>query len=140
MTPSLFNRRTGLRIFVISFIAAFAAQYYPETKMLIWVTITFSFIFIVSGWYLFRSYFPEGSFPVLFLMGYLYSGVLIASVFGAKQWPLSGTMVPFSMAYVLVQFLIIIKIWKKLNKASLIQLLFEAGVMLGLSILLITRL
>ncbi|TAL62228.1 MAG: hypothetical protein EPN88_13575 [Bacteroidetes bacterium] len=133
------NLLTGILIFAIGFLSAALSQFYPETKILIWITLVFSIIYFAFGWYIFRSYFPDGSFPVLFLMGYLYSGVFLAAVFGAKQWPLSGTMIPFSIVYVLAQILIVIKMRKKLSGESYIQLLIEAGLLLTLSLTLLIK-
>jgi len=133
------NMQTGIRIFTIMFLSAFFVQYYPETKILVWVAITFSIIYLILGWYIFRSYFPEGSPPLLFLMGYLYSGVFLASVFVATGWPLSTTMTYFSPIWALVQIIIIITIRKKLSRESFIQFLIEAGLLLILSVFLVAK-
>ena len=139
MTKLHNNMRTGIGIFTIIFLSAFFVQYYPETKILVWVALIFSIIYLIMGWYIFRSYFPEGSPPLLFFMGYLYSGVFIAAVFVATGWPLSTTLAYFSPIWALVQIIIIITIRKKLPRESFIQFLIEAGLLLMLSVYLIAK-
>jgi hypothetical protein len=134
------NPQTGLRIFIITFLAAVFTQYYPDVKILVSIVIVFSIIYLTLGWYIFRGYFREGSHPLVFLMGYLYSGVFISSVFGAKGWPLSITMVGFSPVWAVSQLIFVFIIRKKLPRESFIHFLFEGGLLVILSLFLIERL
>jgi hypothetical protein len=129
----------GILIFTIGFLSATLVQFYPETKILIRIALIFSVFYLILGWYIFRSYYHEGSFPVLFLMGYLYSSVFMAAVLEATGWALSTTMVSFTPVWVLAQILVVLKIRKKLSRESLIQFLIEAALLLILSVILLIR-
>ncbi|MDP3002161.1 MAG: hypothetical protein Q8N38_03415 [Bacteroidales bacterium] len=134
------NLLIGILIFTIGFLSAALAQFYPETKILIRIAFVFSMIYLALGWYIFRSYFPEGHPLLLFIMGFLYSGVFIASVFDAANWPLAKTLISIAPVWVAAQILIVIAIRKKLSRESFVQFLIEAGLMLILSIILLTLL
>jgi hypothetical protein len=134
------NLLIGILIFTIGFLSASLAQFYPETKILIRIAFAFSMIYLALGWYIFRSYFPEGHPLLLFVMGFLYSGILIASVFEATKWPLATTIIGIAPIWVAAQILMVILIRKKLSRESFVQFLIEGGLMLLLTITLIIRL
>ncbi|MCX6254360.1 MAG: hypothetical protein NTV31_07775 [Bacteroidia bacterium] len=133
------NLLIGILIFAIGFLSAALVQFYPETKILIRIAFAFSIIYLALGWYIFRSYFPEGHPLLLFLMGFLYSGMFIASVFEATNWPMATTIAFFSPIWVAAQILIVIIIRKKLSRESFVQFLIEAGLLLILSIVMLIR-
>jgi len=124
-------------IFTIAFLSALLAQFNPDAKILIRLTLLFSFVYLFLGWYIFKYYFPDGIFPIRFLMGYLYSSIMITAVFSAAHWPLSSVMVTISPFWALAQSGVVLMIRKKLSVECFIQLLIEAGLMLILSVLMI---
>ena len=131
------NLLIGILIFTIGFLSAALAQFYPETKILIRIAFIFSMIYLALGWYIFRSYFPEGRPLLLFIMGYLYSGVFIASVFGAIGWPLATTMISIAPVWALGQIILVIVLRKKMPKEGFVQFMIEGGLMLILSIVML---
>ena len=133
------NLLVGILIFTIGFLSAALVQFYPEVKILIRIAFAFSLIYLALGWYIFRSYFPEGHPLLLFFMGYLYAGVFIASVFEATGWPLGTIIVSLAPVWVAAQILIVIAIRKRLSRESFVQFLIEEGLMLILTITLIIR-
>lgn len=139
MKQSANNLLIGILIFTIGFLSAAFAQFYPETKILIRIAFVFSVLYLALGWYIFRSYFPEGHPLLLFIMGFLYAGVFIACVFTAAGWPLATTIICFAPVWVAAQILIVIAIRKKLSRESVVQFLIEGGLLLILSIFLLIR-
>ncbi|MGD0341474.1 MAG: hypothetical protein ABSA76_07190 [Bacteroidales bacterium] len=126
-------------IFIIGIIAIILASriHYSVTPALILLAV--SLIYVFSGWYLFRGYYPEGSPLLLFFTGYLYASVFIAFSFKAGKWPLAATMLYLAPAWAVAQLVITVLIRKKLSKEGLIQMVTEGVIMLALSVVLLFR-
>ena len=139
MKKPLNNLLTGILIFAIGFLAAILSQLYPETKILIRITFIIAMIYLSLGWYIFKSYFPEGHPILLFLMGYLYSSILIASVFSSTGWPMASTIITISPVWVIGQIILVVVLRKKIAGEALTQFVIEAGFLLILSIFLLAR-
>lgn len=140
MKQSVNNLVISILVFTIGFLSAVLAQFYPETKILIRIAFVFSTFYLALGWYIFRSYYPEGQPFLLFIMGYFYASIFIASVFSATAWPLATTMVCISPIWALGQIILVIRYRRKMSREGFTQFLIEGGLMLVLSILLITQL
>ena len=140
MKNSQNNLLTGILIFTIGLLAAGFSQFYPETKMLIRITFIISLIYLTLGWYIFRSYFGGGNPLLLFIMGYLYSGIFMAAVFKATGWPLSSSVVSFAPIWVLGQIILLITLRKKISKEGFAQFLIETGLLVVLTVALLVRL
>jgi len=133
------NLVISILIFTIGFISAALAQFYPETKVLIRIAFAFSMIYLTLGWYIFRSYFPEGNPLLLFVMGFLYANVFITSVFAAAQWPMATTMISISPIWATGQIVLVIVLRGKMSKEGFVQFLIEAGLLLILSVILLIQ-
>jgi hypothetical protein len=137
---SFINKTTlAILIFTTGILSAVLSQFHPEMKFLIWILLTVTLIYLFLGWYIFNTYHPQGHPLMLFLMGYLYSGVFIGSVFAAAEWPFTKTILAGSIFWAVVQTVFIIILRKKLPPKSFIQFLIEATVMLTLTISQIIR-
>ncbi len=134
MSKPVKNLLTGILIFTIGFISALFSQIYPDVKILIRITFIMSIIYLSLGWYIFRSYIPEGHPLLLFIMGYLYAGVFMASVFAATGWPLSQTIASTAPIWVIGQTILIVVLRKKMTQEVFMQFLIETGLLLILSI------
>jgi hypothetical protein len=88
---------------------------------------------------MFKFYIPEGHPLILFIMGYLYSGVFIASVFAATGWPLSQMVVNFAPVWIMGQIVLVVFLRKKMTREIFVQFFIEAGLLLLLAIFLLIR-
>lgn len=129
----------GIVVFIIGILLSVLALLIPDTRILVWGILTVSLIYLTLGWYIFKGYYPEGHAFLLFLMGYLYSGVFIALVFSITGWPLAITFITVAPVWALIQFAIIFSIRKKISQKALIQFIIEACILLLLDIILIIR-
>jgi hypothetical protein len=134
------NLLITILIFTIAFLSAALAQFYPDAKIFIRITLLFSFVYLFLGWHIFKYYYPNGIFPIWFLMGYFYSSILITAVFSAAEWPLSTIIITISPVWALAQSGVVLMIRKKLSVECFIQLLIETGFLLILSVLMILTL
>jgi hypothetical protein len=121
-------------IFLIGIIAILLSSRNPGSLMPAWILLAVSLAYLVSGWYIFRGYNPEGSTVLLFFTGYLYASVFMAFTFKAAGWPLARTFFFVAPAFSIAHMVITVLIRKKLSKEGLIQFLTEGGIMLVLSI------
>jgi len=137
MNQSDNNLLVGILIFTIGFLSAATGQFYPEFKILIRLAFIFSLIYLFLGWYIFRSYFPGGNPLLLFVMGFFYSGIFLASVFHASGWPLASTFVCFTPVWIIAQISLVLSQRKKLSRESVIQFMIESGLLMGLAIYMI---
>lgn len=128
----------GILVFAVGILAAFFSQLYPDTKILIRITFIIAIIYLSLGWYIFKSYIPEAESPLLFLMGYLYSSIFIASVFSTTGWPLASTIISLSIVWIIAQVILIIALRKKMTKEALTQFIIETGFLLILDIFILT--
>jgi hypothetical protein len=126
-------------IFLIGIIAILLSSRNPGSMTPAWILLAVSLAYLISGWYLFRGYNPEGPVLLLFFTGYLYASVFMAFTFKAADWPLAGTMLYFAPAWAIAILVITVLIRKKLSKEGLIQFLTEGGIMLVLSIVALFR-
>jgi hypothetical protein len=60
----------GIILFIIAILLAGLNFIIPSTKILIWALLLISLVYLLFGWYIFKSYYPEGNKLLLFLMGY----------------------------------------------------------------------
>jgi hypothetical protein len=126
-------------IFLIGIIAILLSSRNPGSMAPAWILLAVSFAYLISGWFIFRGYNPEGTALLLFFTGYLYASVFIAFAFKAAEWPLSKTMLFAAPAWAVAQLVITLLIRKKLSKEGLIQFLTEGGIMLILSVVALFR-
>jgi uncharacterized protein involved in response to NO len=121
-------------IFLIGIIAILLSNRNPESMTPAWILLAVSIVYLLSGWYLFRGYNPEGRPLLLFFTGYLYASVFITFTFRSAGWPLAGTFLYLAPVWAVAQLVITVMIRKKLSKEGLIQFLTEGGIMLILTI------
>jgi hypothetical protein len=121
-------------IFLIGIIASFLGVFNQGIKIMEWTTLIVSAIYLVSGWYLFKGYYPEGHPLLLFLMGYLYSSVFMALTFVTASWPLAKTFVAIAIAWAVTQLVMVTVIKKKLSREGFLQFMIEGSIMLIMSI------
>jgi hypothetical protein len=126
-------------IFLIGIIAILFGYRNPGSMKPSWILLAVSLAYLVSGWYIFRGYNPEGHALLLFFTGYLYASVFMAFAFKAEEWPLAKTMLFAAPAWAIAQLVITILIRKKLSKEGLIQFLIEGGIMLVISVVALFR-
>lgn len=117
-------------LFLAGIVAAFFGFLNQGNRMLTYVLLIVSIIYLILGWYFFRGYHPEGHPLLLFLMGYIYSGVFMSFTFISADWPLAKTFIYIAIAWVTIQVAMIISIKKKLSKPAFTQFLIESGLML----------
>lgn len=135
-----YKSNIALLVFIIGILLSILTLLIPNTNILYLGTLVISLLYLVMGWYLFKGYFPEGHTLLLFLFGYLYSGVFIAATFYGAEWPLAKIFVNISPVWSVILFSLIFIFRRKMPKKGLIQFIIEAGVLLLLSILLIIML
>jgi hypothetical protein len=128
-----------IRLFTIGITSAALSQLHPEVKFLIWIVFSIALIYLLSGWYLFKAYYPGGHPIILFGMGYFYAGVFIGSVFAATRWPFAETMMAISVFWAVAQTAVVIILRKKMPTKNFFQFLLEASLMLALTIFQIVR-
>jgi hypothetical protein len=137
---NIFNKETvATLIFLIGIVLSLFGQLHPEIKILTWLLLAVSMIYLFLGWFMFKAYFPGGHPALLFVMGYSYSGVFIGSVFSVSKWPFAVTMMAGAVFWVLVQSALVIVLRKKMPEKGLIQFLIEASLMLVMTVLQIIR-
>ena len=126
-------------IFFIGIVAAFLGYLIPEAKTLKYTLLAVSFIYLFSGWYIFKGYHPDGHPLLLFLMGYLYSSVFLAFAFVTFSLPGAKTFIFIAPFWAATQLIMVAAIRKKLSKEGFIQFLTEGGLMIILSIILLIK-
>jgi len=125
-------------IFLIGIVAAFLGFLSRENQLLTWSLLFVSIVYLLSGWYIFKGYHPEGHPLLLFLMGYLYSSVFMAFTFITTNWPMAKGMVAISIAWALIQIVMVTTIRKKLTREGFLQLFIEGSIMLVMAIVILT--
>jgi hypothetical protein len=121
-------------IFLIGIIAILFSSRNPTALTPVWILFGVSLTYLLSGWYIFRGYNPEGHPLLLFFTGYIYASIFIAFGFKAAAWPLAGTMLFVSPVWAVALLVITMLIRKKLSKEGIIQFLTEGGILLILTI------
>ena len=117
-------------LFLISIVASFFGFLNQGNGFLKLILIVVSLIYLFSGWYFLKGYYPEGHPLVLFLMGYLYAGVFMAFAFVTAMWPLDKSMLAAAIAWSLIQMAMVTVVRKKIPREGFIQMLIESGIML----------
>lgn len=125
-------------IFLIGIVAAFLGFLNRENQLLTWSLLFVSIVYLLSGWYIFKGYHPQGHPLLLFLMGYLYSSVFMAFTFITTNWPMAKGMVAISIAWALIQIVMVTTIRKKLTREGFLQLFIEGSIMLVMAIVILT--
>jgi hypothetical protein len=126
-------------IFLIGIIAILLSSRNPNSTIPSRVLLAVSLVYLISGWYIFRGYHPEGHSLLLFFIGFLYASVFMAFTFKAAAWPLAGTFLYMAPVWAIGQLVLTVVIRKKLSKEGLIQFLTEGGIMLILTIVFLFR-
>ncbi|MBN2861734.1 MAG: hypothetical protein JXN62_01140 [Bacteroidales bacterium] len=129
---------TGRLIFTAGLILSLSALFITGHQIILWGTLLISLIFLGMGWYFFRAYYPQGNTPLLFLMGYLYASVFIAVVFSASHWPMTDILIIYALICSILQSVIILSLRKKLIRKTFSQFIIEAGILLILSIFMLS--
>ena len=124
-------------LFLIGIVAAFFGFLNRETRFLTYILLFVSIIYLLSGWYIFKGYHPEGHPLLLFLFGYLYAGVFMSFTFISANWPLAKTFVAISIAWAVIQIVMTTVIRKKLTREGFTQFLIEGILMLVMTIAII---
>jgi hypothetical protein len=127
-------------IFLIGIVAAFLGFLNGGNQLLTWSLLFVSIIYLLSGWYIFKGYHPAGHPLLLFLMGYLYASVFMAFTFVTAEWPMAKGMVAVSLAWALIQIVMVTTIRKKLTREGFLQLIIEGCLMLVMSIVILISL
>jgi hypothetical protein len=129
----------GIIIFSLSVLISILAIFLPESEILIKGTLIITLVYLVLGWLIFKGYYPEGNPLLLFLMGYLYSGIFIGVVFYLTDWPLNETIITITPFWVAFQLLIAYSIRKKIRRRVWVQFFIESLILMSLSIGLISQ-
>lgn len=139
MKETTFRTPIAISIFTIGILSTLLSSYFPEARILTWVLLVISSIYLFLGWFLFKGYHPEGEPVLLFLMGYLYSSIFISSAFASADWPFAGVMAKVSIVWATIQIVLIFILRKKMAVKGFVQFLIEAGLLLFMAVLLISR-
>jgi hypothetical protein len=121
-------------LFLIGIVAAFFGFQNQGNQPLSYILLGVSIIYLLSGWYIFKGYHPEGHPFLLFLMGYLYASVFMAFAFVTADWPLANTFIFVAIAWAVIQIVMITVIKKKLSREGFVQFLLEGSLMLIMTI------
>jgi hypothetical protein len=121
-------------IFLIGIVTSFFGFLNQGNQLLKYLLLIVSIVYLLSGWYIFKGYHPEGHPLLLFLVGYLYSGVFMAFTFATAGWPLAETFVAIAIAWAVIQIAMITVIRKRLAKEKFVQFLIEGGLMIAMTI------
>lgn len=117
-------------LFLTGIVAAFFGSLNPGSKTLYTVLLMVSTLYLITGWYIFKGYHPEGHPLLLFLMGYLYASVFMSFSFTTAVWPLAETFIIIAIAWAAIQLIMISVIRKKIPREGFIQFLIEGVLML----------
>ena len=128
-----------ITVFAVGILSSILTLIIPETRILLWITFGVSVIYLFLGWYLLKAYYPGGNPLLLFLIGYLYASIFMASFFSAAEWSLAGIFVKLAPVWVVTQFVLLSILRKKIPQKGLIQFIIETGLLFILSILLLVR-
>jgi hypothetical protein len=126
----------GITIFTICILLSIIEFIIPNPEFLGWFICGISLIYLLFGWYFFKGYYPDGPPLLLFLIGYLYSGIFIALTFWVKNWSGVTMFIYVTPLYVLALTIILIVNKKKIPRQGFIQFWIETGLLLILSIML----
>jgi hypothetical protein len=126
-------------IFLTGIIALLLGHFRPGSEIPGWTLLAVAIIYLLSGWNLFKGYYPDGHPLLLFFMGYLYAAVFISFTFIVTGWPLATTMITIAPLWATLQILVAVAVRKKLPKDGFIQFLIEGGLMLVLSVFILIR-
>jgi hypothetical protein len=136
----ILNRSTvRILIFTTGLILSFLSSCFPEARILTWGLMCISIIYLFLGWFLFKGYYPEGEPVLLFLMGYLYSGIFMSSAFASEDWPLAGVLAKASIVWATIQIVLIFILRKKIPVKGFVQFLIEAGLLVIMAVLIIAK-
>lgn len=124
-------------LFLTGIIAAFFGFQNQGNLPLSYILLCVSILYLLSGWYIFKGYHPEGHPLLLFLMGYLYAGVFMAFTFVTAGWQLANTFILVAIAWAVIQIVMVSVIKKKLSGEGFMQFLIEGILMLGMTIAII---
>lgn len=124
-------------LFLVGIIAAFFGFLNQGNLPLSYILLGVSVIYLLSGWYIFKGYHPEGHPLLLFLMGYLYAGVFMAFTFETAVWPLANTFIAAAIAWAVIQIAMVNVIRKKLSREGFVQFLIEGILMLVMTLAII---
>ncbi|HEX2970329.1 MAG TPA: hypothetical protein VHO46_14620 [Bacteroidales bacterium] len=129
----------GILLFTLSLLSALFSQFYPEIHILTRITFLCSIVYLLTGWFNFRRYFPSGNIFILFLVGFFYSSVLMAAVFCAASWPLSNVFAYLSLFWAAAALLLAFVQKKLMNREVFTQFLIEGLMLAALAIILVMK-
>jgi hypothetical protein len=126
----------GVIVVILGSVLSLYTQFRPNPRIFVWIVLTISLLYLCGGWILFKKYIPDGHPFLLFVMGYLYSGVFMAAVFSSYKWPLYEMFSVMAILFALLQILLVYLKRTIILKYSLVQLFFEGIIIFILSIIL----
>lgn len=129
----------GTALIIISVVSIIFYLLNLMPKIFLWILLVESLIYLSAGWYIFKGHLPQGNTFLLFVYGYLYSGVLMASVFSFLKLPLHETFIFVSLIFALLQIILVYLKRKQMQLSSLLQLMIEGFILIIISIVLIIR-
>ena len=136
----ILNRSTfTILVFATGIILSFLSSCFPEARILTWVLMFISIIYLFLGWFLFKGYYPEGEPVLLFLIGYLYSGIFMSSAFASADWPFAGVLAKASIVWATIQIVLIFILRKKIPVKGFVQFLIEVGLLVIMAVLIIAK-
>jgi len=124
-------------IFLIGIIAALFGFQNQGNLPLTYILIIVSIGYLLSGWYLFRGYYPEGHPLLLFIVGYLYSSVFMAFAIVTATWSMASTFIAIAILWCIIQIVMMTVIRKKIPAGEFIQFMIEGSLMLILTIVIL---
>ena len=129
----------GVTVFIIGLLITVLLQINQSSSLLCWASFCISLFYLLFGWFFFKGYFPEGHPLLLFLFGYLYSGIFISIFFWSKVLPLAKVFIFLAPLWVIILAILILSLKKKIPKIGFRQFSIEGLLLLIISIVLLIR-
>jgi len=96
------RRLIGRTIFIIGSISITLSSIFHVSNFFFWLTGVVSLIYLFSGWYYLKGYFPDGKIAFLFCLAYIYSGFFMGSAFFISDIEFLKTYLPWSIILIVV--------------------------------------
>ncbi len=126
-------------LFLVGIISTLLSHRLPNMKTFVFVALAVTILYLFTGVWLFKGYYPDAHPLLRFLLGYLYAGVFIAFTLVSADWPLARMFLSFAPAWIIALFAIVIYQRNKVPKEGFYQFLIEGSVMLLLNIFLLLK-
>ncbi len=129
----------GVTVIVIGLLITVLLQINQSSTLLCWASFCVSLFYLLFGWFFFKGYFPEGHPLLLFLFGYLYSGVFISLFFWSKELPIAKVFMGLTPLWALFQTVLVLFLKKKMPNIGGRQFFIEGLLLIIISLILFIR-